>query len=73
MAHAENTNLRGTLTVQLTSCLLCLDLAALLTLNEQQFYLLGQIQISQTGGQPYSVTSPYGQSSLAHVKRQLRR
>ena len=26
--------------------------------NEQQFYLFGQIQTSQTGGQPYSDTSP---------------
>ena len=27
--------------------------------NEQEFYLFGQIQTSQTGGQPYSDTSPY--------------
>ena len=27
-------------------------------------YLFGQIQTSQTGGQPYSDTSPYGESSL---------
>ena len=26
--------------------------------NEQQFYLLGQIQTSQTGGQLYNDTSP---------------
>ena len=26
-------------------------------LNEQQFYLFGQIQTSQTGSQPYSDTS----------------
>ena len=26
--------------------------------DEQQFYLFGQIQTSQTGGQPYSNTSP---------------
>ena len=32
----------------------CLDLAPLLLLNEQQFYSFGQIQTSQTGGQPYS-------------------
>ena len=35
--------------VQLTSCLFCLDSAALLMLNEQQFYLFGQMQTSQTG------------------------
>ena len=28
-------------------------------LNEHQFYLFGQIQTSQTGGQLYSDTSPY--------------
>ena len=57
MYKAENTNFKGTITVQLTSCLFCLELAALLKLNEHQFYLFGQIQTSQTGGQPYSDTS----------------
>ena len=33
-------------------------------LNEQEIYLLGQIQTSQTGGQLYSDTSPYGECSL---------
>ena len=28
-------------------------------LNEEQFNLFSQIQTSQTGGQPYSDTSPY--------------
>ena len=32
--------------------------------NEQQFCLFGQIQTSQTGGQLYSNTSPYGERSL---------
>ena len=32
--------------------------------NEQEFYLFGQIQTSQTGGQPYSDTSPYGEYTL---------
>ena len=27
-------------------------------LNEQQFYLFGQIQTSQTGGQPYNDIPP---------------
>ena len=40
----------------------CVELAALLKLNELQFYLFGQIQTSQNGGQPYSDTS-----SLASV------
>ena len=44
---SENANLSGSITVQLTSCLFCLDLAA-----------FGQIQTSQTGGQPYSDTFP---------------
>ena len=38
----------GSITVHLTSCLFCLDSAALLMMNEQQFYLFGQIQTSQT-------------------------
>ena len=33
-------------------------------LNEQQFYYFGQIQTSQTGGEPYSDTSRYGECSL---------
>ena len=33
-------------------------------LNEQQIYLFGQIQTSQTGGKPYSDTTPYGECSL---------
>ena len=45
------------ITVRLTSYLFCLDSAALLLLNEKQFYLLGQTQTSQTGGQPYSDTA----------------
>ena len=46
------------MTEQLTSSLTGLDSAALLMFNQQQIYLLGQIQTSQTGGQPYSDTSP---------------
>ena len=30
-------------------------------LNYQQFYMFGWILTSQTGGQPYSDTSPYGE------------
>ena len=33
-------------------------------LNEQQFYLFGQIQTSQKGDQLYSNTSSYDESSL---------
>ena len=36
-------------------------------LNEQQFYLCVQIQTSQTGGPPYSDSSPYGECSLLQV------
>ena len=42
----------------MTSYLFCVDSAALLLLNEQQFYWFGQIQTSRTGGKPYSDTSP---------------
>ena len=41
-----------------------LESATLLVLNEQLFFLFGQIQTSQTGGHPYSDTSPYGECSL---------
>ena len=49
---------------KLFSSLFGLDSAALFILNEQQFYLFGQIQTSQTGGQPYIDTSPYGECSI---------
>ena len=39
-------------------CFIGLDSAALLLLNWEHIYLFGQIQVSQTGGQPYSDTSP---------------
>ena len=48
----------------MTSSLFCFVSAALLTLKEEQLYLFGQIQTSQTGGQPYSDTSPFGECSL---------
>ena len=52
MEYQENTNncISGNITVQQTSGLFCLDSASLLMLKEQ-FYLFGQIQTSQTGGQ----------------------
>ena len=61
---ADNINLWG---IQLTSCLFCLDSAALLILKEQQFYLFGPIQNSQTGGQLFSNTSPFAGCSLIKV------
>ena len=57
MSTTDNTNLRGSITVRLTSYLFCLDSFALLMSNEQQFNWFGQIQASQTGGQPYNDTS----------------
>ena len=63
----ENTNLRWSVTVCLTSCLFCLNSAALISLSEQQFYLFGQIQNCQTGGWPYSDTSTYGECFLLQV------
>ena len=44
----------------MTSCLPCLDLAALLMFNQQHIYLFGQIQTSQTGGQTLSDTWALG-------------
>ena len=55
---------RGSITVMLISCLTGLDSVVLLFKNYQQIDLLGQIQTSQTGGQPYSDTSPYKVSVL---------
>ena len=48
----------------------CLDSAVLHMLNQQQIYLFGQIQTSQTRGQSYSDTSPYDEMeySLAQSK-----
>ena len=64
LVKSGNTYLRGSVTVQLSSGLFCLDSDALLMLNEQQSYLFVQIRTSQTGGQPFSDTFPYGESSL---------
>ena len=63
----ENTNLLRKGKYHCTADLLfiCLDLAALLVLNEQQFYLFGKIQTSQTGGQSYF---PFGECSLDDQK-----
>ena len=61
--------LRLSNTVQLTSCLFGLDSNALLMLNAQKFSLLGSIQASQTGGQLYSDTSPYGEGSMGGYQR----
>ena len=55
-----NTNLRLSITVRLTS-LFCMNPAALLKLNDKQFYF----QKSQTGGQPYNGTHPHCKCSLA--------
>ena len=63
----DNYKAENTSTVHLTSCLFCLDSAAFLLLNEQQFYLFCQIQTSQTGSQLYCDTSPYGECSLYKV------
>ena len=52
---------RGSNPVRLTS----LDSAALVMFNQHQIYLFGQIQCSQTGGQPYSDTSPYAVSECS--------
>ena len=49
----------GIISLQPNHLIIFCDLAAaLLMLKEQQIYLFGQIQTSQTGGQPYSDTSP---------------
>ena len=60
MWSSENNRLfvRGSITVLLTSCFICLVSAALLMLNEQQIYLFSQIQANQTGVQSYSEVFP---------------
>ena len=62
-----NTNLRARITVPMTSFLFCLESAALLCLNEPQFYLNGQIEPSQTRGRLYSDTSHCGECSLCEM------
>ena len=62
--YQDNTNLRGRITVQLTFILISFESAALVRLNEQQFYLFGQIQTSQAAGQPYCDTSLCGEWSM---------
>ena len=59
--HNRAQPLRGSISVQLTSCLFYLDSSAFLMFNEEQFYLFGQIQTSQTEGQLYSDTSLYSE------------
>ena len=51
--------IRVSLTVQLTFYSISFYSAVFIMLNEQQIYLFGQIQTSQTVGQLYSDTSPY--------------
>ena len=50
---------RGRITVRLTSCLTGLDLAEQLNMLLMKYKQGSWIQIRQTGGQPYSDTSPY--------------
>ena len=50
----------------MTSCLTGLDSAALFMFNQQQIFLFGQIQTSQTGGQLYSDTVIDSECSLFH-------
>ena len=49
----------------------CPDSAALVMLSEQQIYLFCQIQTSQTGGQPYSDTSPKDVSEYSLIEWKL--
>ena len=46
VTYVRTLTIGGRITVQLTSCLFCLDSAALLMLTEQQFYLFGLVQTS---------------------------
>ena len=76
LVEPEDTHLlrKGSITVQLTSSL---DPAALFTLYQIQIYKFGWIQSSQTGGQPYTYTSPYevSECSLAewsHLTPEIR-
>ena len=49
---------QGTLAIGLYLLYILFGLAAMLMLNEQQFYLSRQIQTSQTGGQPIVILPP---------------
>ena len=56
----ENTNLRGSITVPLTSCLFCLDSTALLMFSQQHLYFFVKSkpvkQVSRTGILPSMVS-----------------
>ena len=65
-SDAEITNLRGSITVPLTYYFL-FGFSCSAKLNELQFYLFGQIQTSQTGGQPYSDASPNDECFLSYA------
>ena len=49
---------QGTLAIGLYLLYILFGLAAMLMLNEQQFYLSRQIQTSQTGSQPIVILPP---------------
>ena len=67
----ENTYWRGSITVRLTSCLFCLELATLLKLNEHKLNLCGEVKHSQTGGQPYSDILPFSHSEFSKTSLML--
>ena len=69
--QTENTNFRGSITVRLTSCLFCLELATLLKLNEHKLNLCGEVKHSQTGGQPYSDILPFSHSEFSKTSLML--
>ena len=63
--NTENTNLRESITVQLTSCLFCFGFSCFAYVESTTILLVfDQIQTSQAEGQVYSDTSPYGECSL---------
>ena len=65
MSKAENTYLRGSITVGLN----CLFFGFNCIAYEHYFYLFGHIQNSQAGHQSCSETSPYRECSLQKVNK----
>ena len=66
--YLENANLRGSTYHCMSDLLFILfGFSCFFLLNEQQLYLFGQFQTSQTGVQAYSDTSPHGECSLDYI------
>ena len=56
---------KGNICIRLMTCFTGLGSSSLMKLHQQQVYLFGSIQASQTGDQPYGDISPYEMSEYS--------